>query len=54
MNDNEPYLDFLNYLMNLSSADLPTTVSISYGEGEGTVPASYAQTVCNLVSLSIA
>ena len=47
-NDNEPYLDFLNYLLNLSSADLPTTVSISYGEGEDTVPISYAQTVCNL------
>ena len=47
-NTNEPYLDFLNYLLNLTDADLPTTVSISYGDSEGTVPLSYAQSVCNL------
>ena len=47
-NTNEPYLDFLNYLLGLSDADLPTTVSISYGDTEDTVPLSYAQSVCNL------
>jgi tripeptidyl-peptidase I len=47
-NDNEPYLEFLNYLLNVSASALPTTVSISYGDTEDTVPASYASTVCNL------
>lgn len=47
-NDNEPYLDFLNYILKLSSSDLPTTISISYGDAENTVPPSYAKSVCNL------
>ena len=47
-NTNEPYLQFLNFLMNQTTANLPTTVSISYGDDESTVPLSYANTVCNL------
>ncbi|KAK9785893.1 putative Peptidase S8/S53 domain-containing protein [Seiridium cardinale] len=49
-NDNEPYLEFLEYLQALDDADLPNTVSISYGDDESTVPLSYADEVCNLFS----
>jgi len=47
-NTNEPYLEFLNYLLGLSNASLPNTVSISYGDDEDTVPLDYADNVCNL------
>jgi tripeptidyl-peptidase-1 len=49
-NSNEPYLEFLNYLLALPAASLPNTLSISYGDDEGTVPLSYATNVCNLFS----
>lgn len=35
---NEPYLDFLLYMMALPDEDLPTVLSISYGENEQSVP----------------
>jgi tripeptidyl-peptidase-1 len=44
--DNEPYLEFLTYLLALDK--IPQTISISYGDGEWTVPESYAHTVCDL------
>jgi len=44
--DNEPYLQFLTYLLTLDT--IPQTISISYGDAEPTVPLSYANTVCNL------
>jgi tripeptidyl-peptidase-1 len=47
-NTNEPYLEFLNYLLSLSDAQLPNTMSISYGDDEDTVPLYYADEVCNL------
>lgn len=49
-NTNEPYLEFLDYLLGLPAASLPQTVSISYGDDESTVPLSYATQVCNLFS----
>jgi tripeptidyl-peptidase I len=49
-NTNEPYLEFLEYLQGLDDADLPNTISISYGDHESTVPLSYANTVCDLFS----
>ncbi|OSS43496.1 hypothetical protein B5807_11875 [Epicoccum nigrum] len=49
-NTNEPYLEFLNYLLALPTASLPNTLSISYGDDEATVPLSYATNVCNLFS----
>lgn len=49
-NDNEPYLEFLNYLLALPAASLPQTISISYGDDEATVPLSYADQTCNLFS----
>jgi tripeptidyl-peptidase-1 len=44
------YLEFLNYLLGLSTSALPNTVSISYGDDESTVPLDYADNVCNLFS----
>jgi tripeptidyl-peptidase-1 len=44
--DNEPYLEFLTYLLTLDH--IPQTISISYSDDEWTVPYSYGTTVCNL------
>jgi tripeptidyl-peptidase-1 len=49
-NTNEPYLEFLTYLLALPAASLPNTLSISYGDDETTVPLSYATNGCNLFS----
>jgi len=49
-NTNEPYLEFLDFFLDLSDADLPNTLSISYGDDEDTVPLSYADEVCTLFS----
>lgn len=49
-NTNEPYLELLNYLLGLPAAQLPNTLSISYGDDEDTVPLSFATNVCNLFS----
>ncbi|KAI6247881.1 Tripeptidyl-peptidase sed3 [Erysiphe necator] len=46
--DNEPYLEFLTYLLN--ATEIPRTLSISYGDSEWTVPDSYARTVCDMFS----
>ncbi|KAI1747883.1 tripeptidyl-peptidase [Xylaria castorea] len=45
---NEPYLEFLTYLLGLSDSALPQTLSTSYGEEEQSVPADYALKVCNM------
>jgi tripeptidyl-peptidase-1 len=43
---NEPYLDWLNFMLGGSS--IPQTISTSYGDDEQTVPEDYATSVCNL------
>lgn len=45
-NDSEPYLDWLQWLLN--QEDIPQTITTSYGESEQTVPLSYRKSVCNL------
>ncbi|KAK7726507.1 hypothetical protein SLS63_007668 [Diaporthe eres] len=45
---NEPYLELLDYLLALNDTDLPTVLSISYGEEEQSIPEDYARKVCNL------
>jgi len=45
---NEPYLEWLEYLLGRSDADLPQTISVSYGEEEQSVPKEYAIRVCNM------
>lgn len=37
-NQNEPYLDFLHYILKLPDWKLPTTLTTSYGEDEQSVP----------------
>lgn len=46
-NSNEPYLDWINYMLTLDDDALPHTVSTSYGEPEQSVPLDYATSVCN-------
>lgn len=45
---NEPYLEFLTYVLNLTDTELPQTLTTSYGEEEQSVPADYALKICNL------
>lgn len=44
-NSNEPYLDWVNYV--LGQDNLPTTISNSYSDNEQTVPKDYADKVCS-------
>ncbi|KAG9091409.1 hypothetical protein FS749_016577 [Ceratobasidium sp. UAMH 11750] len=44
-NTNEPYLEWVNYMLNKTT--LPNTISTSYGDDEQTVPLDYAIRVCN-------
>lgn len=43
-NTNEPYLVWVNWLLNQRS--IPQVISTSYGDSEQTVPRSYAERVC--------
>lgn len=45
---NEPYLEFLTYLLGQDDTALPQTLTTSYGEEEQSVPEEYALKVCNL------
>ena len=38
---NEPYLEFLHYVLGLPDSELPTTITTSYGEDEQSVPEPY-------------
>ena len=44
-NTNEPYAEFLQYILN--DPNPPQVISTSYGDDEQTVPRSYATRVCN-------
>ncbi|KXN85175.1 Tripeptidyl-peptidase SED2 [Leucoagaricus sp. SymC.cos] len=44
-NTNEPYLDWLNYV--LGSYEIPSVITTSYGDDEQTIPQDYAISVCN-------
>lgn len=45
---NEPYLEWLLYMLSLPDASLPQTISTSYGEEEQSIPLEYALKTCNL------
>ncbi|EPS35537.1 hypothetical protein H072_11076 [Dactylellina haptotyla CBS 200.50] len=49
-NTNEPYLEWLEHVLALSDAELPQTITTSYGDNEHTVPQSYAVKVCNMLA----
>ncbi|KAF8523792.1 subtilisin-like protein [Hysterangium stoloniferum] len=44
-NTNEPYLDWLNFILNQTT--VPQTFTTSYGDDEQTVPEDFAVRVCN-------
>ncbi|EEP75414.1 hypothetical protein UREG_00260 [Uncinocarpus reesii 1704] len=46
-NQNEPYMNQLEYLHSLPDEDLPTVLTTSYGESEQSVPEPYARATCN-------
>ncbi|KAL0955154.1 hypothetical protein HGRIS_004065 [Hohenbuehelia grisea] len=48
-NTNEPYLDWVNFV--LSQSTIPQTISTSYGDDEQTVPADYRTSVCNQLAV---
>ncbi|ESK88090.1 tripeptidyl peptidase a [Moniliophthora roreri MCA 2997] len=45
-NTNEPYLDWLNFILDQTS--IPLVFTTSYGDDEQTVPQDYANKVCDL------
>jgi tripeptidyl-peptidase I len=45
-NTNEPYLDWLEFILAKKDEDIPPTISTSYGEDEQSVPKDYATRVC--------
>ncbi|KAF8852163.1 subtilisin-like protein [Acephala macrosclerotiorum] len=44
---NDPYLDFLDYVLSLPDCELPQTITTSYGENEQSVPEAFSRTVCD-------
>ena len=48
-NQNEPYLNYYQYLLAQNNTDLPQVISNSYGDDEQTVPEKYARRVCNMI-----
>ncbi|KAG6853522.1 hypothetical protein C0991_003517 [Blastosporella zonata] len=45
-NTNEPYFDWLKYILN--TTNIPQTISTSYGDNEQSVPQDYAVKVCKM------
>ncbi|XXH03518.1 hypothetical protein Hte_009923 [Hypoxylon texense] len=45
---NEPYLEYLEYLLDLPDEELPHTLTTSYGEDEQSVPRTYVEKVCTM------
>ncbi|GKT43966.1 tRNA (adenine(58)-N(1))-methyltransferase catalytic subunit trm61 [Colletotrichum spaethianum] len=50
-NQNEPFLDFYQFMMTQENAQIPQVLSVSYGDDEQTVPIEYATRVCNLIGM---
>ncbi|KAF7556335.1 hypothetical protein G7Z17_g1492 [Cylindrodendrum hubeiense] len=48
---NEPYLEFLEYLLDKPDCELPHVISISYADNEVSVPALYAHRVYSMFGL---
>lgn len=47
-NTNEPFLEFAMGLVAMDNAQIPNSISISYGENEQEIPLAYATQVCNM------
>ncbi|KAF6838081.1 tripeptidyl peptidase a [Colletotrichum plurivorum] len=50
-NQNEPFLDFYQFMMTQENNAIPQVISVSYGDDEQTVPIEYATRVCNLIGM---
>ncbi|KAK0390133.1 hypothetical protein NLU13_3706 [Sarocladium strictum] len=48
---NEPYLEFLEHLLEKSDDEIPHVLSISYADDELSVPRPYAERVCSMFGL---
>ena len=48
-NENEPYLNYYQYLLAQNNSALPQVITNSYGDDEQTVPLNYATRVCNMI-----
>ncbi|KAM0452990.1 hypothetical protein ACHAPV_009232 [Trichoderma viride] len=48
---NEPWLEYYEFLMSKTNAELPQVIANSYGDEEQTVPQAYAVRVCNQIGL---
>ncbi|KHN95049.1 tripeptidyl peptidase precursor [Metarhizium album ARSEF 1941] len=51
LDDNEPYLELLQYLSSKTNHDLPDVLSISYADDELSVPRAYAIRVCHEIGM---
>ena len=51
LDDNEPYLEFIEHLLAKKDSELPSVISISYADDEPSVPKPYAHKVCDLLGL---
>ncbi|KAL7794429.1 DHS-like NAD/FAD-binding domain-containing protein [Trichoderma ceciliae] len=49
--DNEPYLEFFEYLLAKPDGQVPHVLSLSYSDDELSVPRDYAKRVCSLFGL---
>ncbi|PTB65670.1 tripeptidyl peptidase precursor [Trichoderma citrinoviride] len=49
--DNEPYLEFFQYLLAKPDGEVPHVLSLSYSDDELSVPRDYAKRVCSLFGL---
>lgn len=50
-NDNEPFLELMEYLLEKPDDALPHVLSLSYGDDELSVPRAYAERVCDLMGM---
>lgn len=50
-NQNEPYLQFYEYLLSQPNSNLPYVITNSYGDEENGVPERYAKRVCNQIGM---
>ncbi|CAD6592610.1 MAG: hypothetical protein ASARMPREDX12_006921 [Alectoria sarmentosa] len=48
-NENEPYLNYYQYLLSQPNSALPHVITNSYGDDEQTVPEKYAKRVCRMI-----
>ena len=48
---NEPYLQYYQYLLSQPNSNLPYVITNSYGDHENTVPENYAKRVCYMIGM---